>query len=415
MKRFISLIVLLSLISNATNATTRRVLFIGNSYIFTNNMPDILSQLAASLGDTLIYDQSTPGGYTLQAHSTDANTLAKIYAQQWDVVIIQEQSQRPSFPPSQVATDTYPYAHFLDSLVHDNNACSETMFMMTWGYKNGDPMNCGGYPIVCTYQGMQQRLRESYMEMAQDNNANCAPVGAAWKVTRDSFPGIELYSGDNSHPVVAGSYLEACVLYASIFHRAPNLSTYYSTLADTVATKLQNVATHVVLDSLEQWQQHGNYVYSGFGLSINDKTITLQNNSQRATSYFWDLGDLNTDNATNPAPHTYANYGAYTVTLTASNSCLSETKKQNINLVPVSVAGVNKGAGNISVYTQPSGRTTILIEGDCDQLEVYNVSGQNVWTSKKTERKIELDLIPGLYLVIGTVQGRSELHKFNVN
>ena len=413
MKRHIILIILLA-IGLTTNARTRKVLFIGNSYIFTNNMPAILGQLATSLGDTLIYDQNTPGGYTLQAHSTDAATISKIYSQDWDIVIIQEQSQRPSFPPAQVETDVYPYAHILDSLVHDNYACSETMFMMTWGYKNGDPLNCGGYPVVCTYAGMQGRLRESYMEMALDNNANVAPVGAAWKKTRDTYPYIELYSGDNSHPVMAGSYLEACVLYASIFHRAPNLSTYYSTLPDTTATKLQNIATHIVLDSLENWQQQGDYVFADFNLSINDKTITLANNSERATSYAWDFGDLNTDNATTPPPHTYTNYGQYVVKLTSSSTCLSETVVDTINLSPVSVTGLN--SRSTSLIATPEGQGKITISGltPNDQVDIYTINGQKAHSAKTSSEKIRLTLTPGIYFITTQNKTQKQTLKFSV-
>jgi hypothetical protein len=272
------------------------------------------------------------------------------------------------------------------------------MFMMTWGYKNGDQANCGVYPPVCTYYGMQQRLRESYLEMAQDNNASVAPVGAAWKVARDSFPGIELYSTDNSHPVMAGSYLEACVLYASIFHKAPNLSTYYSTVPAADAINLQNVATHVVLDSLTSWQQHGNYVYAGFDLSISDKTITLQNNSEKATAYAWNFGDLSTSTQAAPPPHTYAQYGQYVVTLNSSNSCFSETKTMNIDVHPLSTANLSGRSDYIRIYSEQQ-KTTILLDKQFDKLDIYNISGQKVKTIIPGNKKqITLELVSGIYV-----------------
>ena len=186
-------------------ATTRKVLFIGNSYTYTNNMPLMLQQLSASLGDTLIYDESDPGGYTLAQHSAYAPTIAKIFSQQWDIVVLQEQSELPSFPPAEVDTEVYPYAHKLDSMIHANDSCTQTIFLMTWGHGNGDPLNCGSYPAICTYDGMQIRLRESYMQMTQDNHAIVAPVGVAWKMVMDSIPSIWLYISDSSHPLPTGS------------------------------------------------------------------------------------------------------------------------------------------------------------------------------------------------------------------
>ena len=57
-------------------------LFIGNSYTYVNNLPQLVSNIATSFGDTLNYDNSTPGGATFNAHSTNSTTLAKISQQQ---------------------------------------------------------------------------------------------------------------------------------------------------------------------------------------------------------------------------------------------------------------------------------------------------------------------------------------------
>ncbi|HRI41145.1 MAG TPA: SGNH/GDSL hydrolase family protein, partial [Bacteroidia bacterium] len=153
------------LFSGTGLARTFRVLFIGNSYVAVNDLPNQLRNFCLAAGDTLIVDSSAPGGYTFEAHSTDATTLQKIAAGGWDFVILQEQSQRPAFPPSQVEQEVYPFAQVLDSLIHVSNPCAKTVFFMTWGRKYGDQSNCAFYPMICTYEGMQMRLRESYVEM----------------------------------------------------------------------------------------------------------------------------------------------------------------------------------------------------------------------------------------------------------
>ena len=138
-----------------------KVLFIGDSYISVNNLPLTVANMAKGHGDTLIYDSNTPGGTTFQGQCSNTTTLAKIAQGGWDYVVLQAQSEEPSFPPSQVQTDTYPYAHRLDSLIHAVDSCTETVFYMTWGHQNGDPPNCAGYPQICTYSGMQDRLTQS--------------------------------------------------------------------------------------------------------------------------------------------------------------------------------------------------------------------------------------------------------------
>ena len=105
-----------------TSATTMRVLFLGNSYVAVNDLPQIVADIATSNNDTLIFDSYTPGGYTLQNHFNDANSIALINQGNWDYVVLQEQSQLPSFPLGQVQISVYPYAHKLDSVINASNA-----------------------------------------------------------------------------------------------------------------------------------------------------------------------------------------------------------------------------------------------------------------------------------------------------
>ena len=72
-----------------------------------------------------------------------------------------------------------------------------------------------------------------YKRQTQDNNAIVAPVGSAWKQMRDSFPSVDLYVPDESHPSASGTYLAACVFYASIFHKNPMQTTFNNGLATT--------------------------------------------------------------------------------------------------------------------------------------------------------------------------------------
>ena len=59
---------------------TRRVLFLGNSYTSVNNLPQLISDVALSAGDTLMFDSNTPGGYQLLDHNIDSVTISKIMA-----------------------------------------------------------------------------------------------------------------------------------------------------------------------------------------------------------------------------------------------------------------------------------------------------------------------------------------------
>ena len=373
-----------------SSAAKRTVLFIGNSYTYTNNMPLMLQTMTAALGDTLVYDESDPGGYTLSDHLGNPATISKIFAKQWDIVVLQEQSQLPAFPPTEVDTEVYPYAHALDSIIHTNDSCTQTMFLMTWGHANGDPMNCGTYPAICTYDGMQQRLRESYLQMALDNHAIVAPVGAAWKLENDSIPSLWLYMADSSHPVAAGSYLEACVLYASIFHKKTYGCSYTAGLSVTDAQRLQHIADKVTLDSLWQWQQYGHYPYAGFSFAQGGSTASFTRSSLLHSGFSWQFGDGTGDTGAAPV-HTYAANGSYTVAHTAYNSCFSETFTQVLHIGTTGISSA-AGARAYPVIIRQSGNGYVtfvlpaaqqyhfleILDGQGRQIKIYHAKTENI-------------------------------------
>ena len=272
----------------AFSQESKEVLFIGNSYTYANNLPSLIHEIALTFGDTLIHDSSTPGGATFNMHSTNTQTLNKISQQQWDYVVLQAQSQEPSFSPWQVSQETYPYAEILVDSIYANSICTEPLFFMTWGRKYGDQQNCQFYPPICTYLGMQQRLRESYLEMSFNANASCAPAGMAWKTSIALDSTIDLYTADYSHPSIYGSYLSACVFYASIFKKSPIGSSYWPSGIDSItAYNLQQIASSTVLDSLSSWNIFkANFTYQQF----ND-SIYFSNQSSNYDNFLWDFGD----------------------------------------------------------------------------------------------------------------------------
>ena len=306
----------------------KEVLFIGNSYTYANNLPDLVKQIALSFGDSLIYDSSTPGGATFSTHTNNTQTLAKINQQQWDYVVLQAQSQEPSFSPGQVANNTYPYAEILVDSIHANSSCTEPLFFMTWGRKYGDQQNCAVYPPVCTYLGMQQRLRESYLEMAFNDSASCAPVGMAWKASIAIDSTINLYSSDNSHPSIYGSYLAACTFYASIFKKSALGSSFWPAAIDSnTAYSLQQIGSSTVLDSLAVW----NIFNADFSFMQTNDGISCTNLSSNYESIIWDFGDGNISYDDDPT-HIYASSGIYVISMIvfSNGGCISDTLSVNI-------------------------------------------------------------------------------------
>ena len=230
----------------------KRVLFIGNSYTEVNNLPDMVQRVAESTGDVLEYQSNTPGGCTFQQHCTN-RSMDLIRQGGWDVVVLQEQSQLPSFPQSQVEVEVFPYAQRLVDSVYAHSPEGEAMFYMTWGRKNGDQGNAHNFPVLGTYEGMDSMLYERYLYMAREYDASVCPVGRVWRYLRTNSPRIELYQPDESHPSLEGSYAAACAFYTMLFHRSPLTISYRPEIDETDAATIREAVHRVVFDTLSFW------------------------------------------------------------------------------------------------------------------------------------------------------------------
>ncbi len=387
------------------NGQTTKVLFIGNSYTAVNNLPQTVADIALSKGDSLAYDMSTPGGYTFNLHTSYSTTLSKINSQPWDYVVLQEQSQLPSFDPAQVATAVYPYARSLDSLILLNDSCTETVFYMTWGRQNGDLSNCAVYPPVCTYVGMQQRLRDSYLQMAISNHSSVSPVGVAWKHVRDNYPGINLYQADESHPSVYGTYLAACVFYSTLFHKSAVGSGFLLPgISASDGLILQTIGSSTVLDSVGMWQGNGDIPSAGYTYIASGNTIQFNNTSLNSSIFNWDFGDGSVSGQTDPL-HTYTANGQFIVNLLSSNDCFSVSVYDTITITAADIPKAYEYS--VDIYPNP-----VLCDLFIDfknsvfekiKLELYNSNGQvvleNEYDRVSSIRENLKSITPGLYFV----------------
>lgn len=394
------LLTLLAALAGTASARNIRVLFIGNSYIQTNNLPGIVQALVQHTGDTLTYAANTPGGSRFQQHCTDITTLSLLQQGNWDFVVLQEQSQLPSFSDNQVATDVFPYARRLDSLVQVYNPCAKTIFYMTWGRKNGDAQNCANWPPVCTYRGMDSLLQLRYGLMAAQNRAGLAPVAAVWAKVRSQSPTIELYDADESHPSVAGSFAAASTFYTVITGKDPVLNSYSHTLIPSTAALLRSIARTVVYDSLAYWQRFDAPPTAAFTATANQLTITFSNQSQ-ASRYKWNFGDGQT--ATLAAPtHSYAANGSYNVCLTAYSRCDSQTLCKQIRTSNVHVANIEN---HVLFRTFPNPvQDRIMVDGIKTRTayKLYTITGVLCQQGILSERHAHIDvqqLRNGMYIL----------------
>lgn len=254
-QRFVACFLLGCLVVSTLSAQeSKRVLFIGNSYTYVNDLPGVFSELSSSVGRHADCEVIAGGGMRFMQHASSEEVLTALQTGQWDYVVLQGQSQEGAFPYGQFMQEVYPYARTLDSLVKACNSNTEVLLFMTWGYRYGDPMNCPYYDAFCTFESMSLRLRENYCMMARDFSSSVAPVGVAWlrSVQQDST--VVLHSSDNSHPSLNGTYLAACCFYGLVFGEEIHTDYLLEGMEEHDAVYLQDVANRVVVDSLSWWR-----------------------------------------------------------------------------------------------------------------------------------------------------------------
>jgi hypothetical protein len=411
---FLFLIPLLLLTGGNLQARKLRVLFIGNSYTTSNNLPQLLGLVASSMGDTVISDISAPGGYTFQSHFNNATTRTKIAAGNWDFVVLQAQSQEPAFPDEQVAAETFPYAQKLDSLIEAANPCTETAFFLTWGRKNGDASNCPIYPPICTFSGMQDKLSERYLQMADICGGITIPVGEVWRKMRTQYPNEELYNADGSHPALSGSYLASLVFYHSLFRKLPLPNVYRpASVSAGLAENMRMLSVYLVSDSAQKWFGKGKNVQAGISHSStgNDFEVQFKTAGWGIGDMRWDFGDGTQSEEQEPV-HTFPGFGIYTIRQKISNACYADSVQGQIL---VQATGIQQATDEIpDFYPNPTDINKRNIQFSFEPEEVYmqNMQGRTIPLQAENKMvQLPHNLPAGLYQLHYKLQGQTRTSK----
>ena len=221
-----------------------RVLFVGNSHTFENEMPTLLHDLAAGAGGPGVGVASyTAPGRTLRGASESDGLTELLREARWDVVVLQEATPIAASPPDTRRAGMHPYARVLAR--HIRSADALPALFMTWGFRDGDGQAFAGD----TFPSMQERIREAYEEEGVALAAPVAPVGLAWAAALRERPGLDLWAEDGRHPSRLGSYLTACVFYVALTGRDATDSEFLGGLPAADAAFLQRVATDVVAEA----------------------------------------------------------------------------------------------------------------------------------------------------------------------
>ena len=204
------------------------VLFIGNSYTYCNRLPQMVRAIAADMGCRLKVDVYARGGASYDSHWRDKKARAKLADGKWDAVVLQDQSLMPVVRPASTIRGGRLWVEQV------KKKAARAILLMTWA-RRGKPE-------------MQDKLKETYCRLARESGADVAPVGLAWAKVLTERPKSVLHTKDGSHPTRLGSYLAACVIFATIYDVSPEGAAGAGGMAAEITRYLQKTAWRTVRD-----------------------------------------------------------------------------------------------------------------------------------------------------------------------
>jgi hypothetical protein len=193
-----ALAVLLALLQPAP--APMRILFIGNSLTYANDLPGMVCALARSTGRKAVCESVAKPDFGLEEHWRDGEAR-KAIARGWDVVILQQ-------GPSALRESRLlliEYAKRFD--VEIKKAGARTAFYAVWPsrQRRGDFVAVG----------------QSYAAAAKQVGGVLMPAGDAWRAAWSVDTDLPLYGPDGFHPSPMGSYLAAMVIYRQLLGPVP--------------------------------------------------------------------------------------------------------------------------------------------------------------------------------------------------
>lgn len=205
-RRFlVSLSIIFLLLAGVAHAQSQKpvnVLFVGNSFTYFYNLPQVVSAMAESQNRTIVTRQSTVGGSNLEQHwkkQRGTRTMSLLDSTTWDYVVFNNHSSSAIDSPESF----YEYGKKFAELVRSKGG--QPVFMMTWAYKS-DP-------------SMFAPIRDGYLKLGLESSAGVVPCGELFEKVRIQRPEMEMYF-DDKHPSSNGTYLLGLAFY-KYFTKAP--------------------------------------------------------------------------------------------------------------------------------------------------------------------------------------------------
>ncbi len=202
-----------------------RVFFVGNSFTLGGPIPDLVRSLAESAGwPAPEVAMSAYGGYTLERHRETASSVDGVRAGGWDAVVLQELSTRPTDAAGDPARFEADATWFHDEALAASPGARVALYE-TWARHPDHDIYPGTFADPAQ---MQAELRLHYYAAAEAyipghsalgpaTDVVVAPAGDAWERHLAGPSPVRLHAEDDYHAGRAGQYLNALVIYSTVY------------------------------------------------------------------------------------------------------------------------------------------------------------------------------------------------------
>ena len=206
-----------------------RVLFIGNSLTYTNDLPGVLGWMLAQTGVAVGRIESVAfPDFGLEDHWGLGSTRDRISESDFDVVVLQ---QGPSATEGRPSLLEYSQLFAAEIVA----ARGRPALYMVWSSKARS----------FDFDGVS----DSYETAAELVEGLLFPAGEAWRAVWLQHPDLELYGPDGFHPSEIGTYLAALVMFEQLAETDPRTlpaviptSSGLVEITDALAALLQQAA-----------------------------------------------------------------------------------------------------------------------------------------------------------------------------
>lgn len=172
-----------------------KILFIGNSHTYFNDLPERTANRFRALGIDCEVTMIAHGGWFLQQHTQEPDVQFNIRFGHYDYVVLQEHSH-PFGPIEKLDAAVTTLADWI------RQAGSKTVIYATWAQKD--------------QKEEQARMNSAHRAIAEKVGALIAPVGEFWWDFMQSHPEVEMYASDGAHASPAGSEFAAAIIAKTI-------------------------------------------------------------------------------------------------------------------------------------------------------------------------------------------------------